>query len=442
MNIRIQYIPALLSLCLTSATAQIRIDSVRITKTGDEAVVRFTGQVESKATGRNYKLTVTPALCNGKESVSLPPIVVETRRTRIMDSRDRINPQSGSVVTANGKSFDYVVKKEYRKWFPGAVLRLDKQRSGCGSEHTLPSVFPNVIVQIRDNDTLHIPFGGNELILVKNRPLTLRRDTISRETAEHLARLTVSFKVNSAELLPDLNDNRRMLDEITGVLQTAMNAPDVRIAVTGYASPEGPVELNNELAMKRAQAVRDYMMKSIPRIIYSDVRLIVGGENWAGLREAVSHSDMPGKEEVLRIIDDVPAEIDYRFNTSRKKQLMGLDGGEAWRYMQQEFFPNLRNAVSVTLYQSETSMTQPLPQIGDANGDTIDRACEMIAEGRTQQALRILLPIRDDPRAWNPIGVCYLLHGDAAQAQTYLHKASEAGYKEGGENLGHTPHIQ
>lgn len=429
MNIRILYATGLLLLCGTAANAQIRIDSIRITKTGSRATVRFTGLVEPKATGRNEELTLTPVLYNDQESVSLPPVVVQTRRMRIMAQRDGERPLSGVLRTSKGKSFGYTAQIHYSAWLPGAIFRLDRNVAGCGSVRTLPPVFPASCIKILDGDTLHVPFGVRELILVKNRLPAPGQDTIGRKTAERLTRLAVDFTVNSAELRPSLHDNRRMLNELVGVLHTALKTSGIRIAITGYASPEGPVALNNELALKRAQVVRDYILENIPQISFSDIRLVQGGENWTGLLNAVSQSDMPGKENVLRIIDEVPAE------TSRKKRLMELDGGQAWRYMREEFFPHLRSAVSVTVHPVQRFGAPSLLQGADTNTEPIDRACGLIEAGRTEQALEILLPIKDDPRTWNPIGVCYLLQGDREQAQAYLQKAAEAGYGEAGENL-------
>ncbi|MCC8062098.1 MAG: hypothetical protein LIO68_02495 [Rikenellaceae bacterium] len=433
---RILCASALLTLCWTTATAQMTIGDIRIEKNGDRADIRFSGHVDPQATRRNYKLILTPVLSNGKESVALPPIVVETRRTRILDKRDKTVPEPGAVLTENGASFDYAAQTDYREWLPGAAVRLDKTSAGCCSAHAFPPLFVSENVRIQDADTLHIPIDDKEQLLVKNRSLPQRKDTTVRATAERLARLSLDFPVNSAELAPDLNDNRRMLAELVSVLQTAVESPGIRINITGYASPEGPVGFNNELAIQRARSVSEYATSRLPQLSPSAVRLVRGGENWTGLREAVAQSDMPGKEKALYIIDNVPAEIDYARNTSRKKQLMELDGGRVWRRMQAEFFPRLRNAVSVTLYRTTREVhLSVFPQDADSNSTLVNLAIELIGNGRTGQALETLLPIGDDPRAWNPIGVCYLLKGDREEARAYLVKAAEAGYGEAAKNL-------
>ncbi|MCZ2711247.1 hypothetical protein O1358_21160, partial [Bacteroides fragilis] len=69
------------------------------------------------------------------------------------------------------------------------------------------------------------------------------------------------------------------------------------------------------------------------------------GEDWEGLTSLVEESDMPCREEVLRILRNTPVWVTRNgvVVDSRKRQLMNLRGGQAWRYMHAHFFPELRN---------------------------------------------------------------------------------------------------
>lgn len=82
-----------------------------------------------------------------------------------------------------------------------------------------------------------------------------------------------------------------------------------------------------------------------------------------GLRDMVNGSEMKYRERVLYIIDNVPDRIIG--NTSRKKQLMDLGGGNAWRYMEKEFFPSLRVGLSTVkiIMQPDTVPEIYNPQI-------------------------------------------------------------------------------
>lgn len=73
--------------------------------------------------------------------------------------------------------------------------------------------------------------------------------------------------------------------------------------------------------------------------------LLVGGlldedsplsrDNWMLLRERVATSDLPNKEDILRIIDNVPGA------RSRAEAIRALDGGESWRGIGELLLPEL-----------------------------------------------------------------------------------------------------
>lgn len=72
-----------------------------------------------------------------------------------------------------------------------------------------------------------------------------------------------------------------------------------------------------------------------PRDLY---KVVFGGENWSGLRERVESSSLPYRDQVLAIIDTIPAEINYAQKSSRKKALMDFAGwGAIPIYAQRNF---------------------------------------------------------------------------------------------------------
>jgi hypothetical protein len=71
--------------------------------------------------------------------------------------------------------------------------------------------------------------------------------------------------------------------------------------------------------------------------------------DWYALRRMVAESDMPEKGKVLDIIDNTPI-WDAGRNVGRHGELMRLSGGEPYRYMLRNFFPNLRNAAYIRAY--------------------------------------------------------------------------------------------
>lgn len=118
-----------------------------------------------------------------------------------------------------------------------------------------------------------------------------------------------------------------------------------RISLSSGASPEGGAVLNRRLSDERLASLRGILRErlSVPDSIFV---CSSSGEDWEGLALLVEVSDMPYREEALRILRDTPIWLTRGgvVVDSRKRQLMNLRGGRAWHYMAEHFFPELRNS--------------------------------------------------------------------------------------------------
>jgi hypothetical protein len=250
--------------------------------------------------------------------------------------------------------------------------------------------------------------------------------------------LNINFAQGSAHINLNSFGNYKALGDVISILQSQQEVIlQGLIRITGTASPEGPQSVNYALAQKRAIAVRNYILDNVHWLRPSNFEIVNGGQNWEGLYKLVEESRMPGRWEVLDIIDNTPPDIDVINNVSRKKYLMDLNQGRTWRYMEYYFFPELRGAASITVYtpQPKSAVNSGATTPPAANTDIINRAIDLIAERDTAGAMALLTPVSSDARAWNPMGVACLIEGDIARAKEYLTMATEAGYADAQSNL-------
>ncbi len=131
-----------------------------------------------------------------------------------------------------------------------------------------------------------------------------------------------------------------------------------KIIIESYASPEGSRLFNKKLSERRSAAIVEYL-KSNFAITDSLLEVHSNGAAWDRLREMVENSDMPHRREILSIIDNVPQETWRKVNPtdrymtlvdSRIKHLMDLRGGRPYNFMAKNFFPELRNSSTVTIF--------------------------------------------------------------------------------------------
>ena len=146
-------------------------------------------------------------------------------------------------------------------------------------------------------------------------------------------------------------DNRETLDAFVGQLN-ALRTDTLHYAITlfveGNASPDGTVDANVRLTENRVKNVMEYIHRHV-MLPDSLIRIRAEGIDWDGLAEWVAgDARVPGQERALDILQHTPIwvfDAQGRIVDSRKKQLMDLEGGRAYRYMMEHYFPGLRNTV-------------------------------------------------------------------------------------------------
>lgn len=148
-------------------------------------------------------------------------------------------------------------------------------------------------------------------------------------------------------------DNRAQLQRFLNSVEEALENDRVeKLVIRSYASPDGSVEANEQLAEGRAEELKNYLV-SEGNIPASLIEHHAEGIAWDMLRQQVAASDMEGRDQVLSILDHTPVWVfddQGQIIGGRKKELMDLQGGRPYRYMLEHFFPDLRNSSNTVLY--------------------------------------------------------------------------------------------
>ena len=169
----------------------------------------------------------------------------------------------------------------------------------------------------------------------------------------------ISFRQGVYMVEVDFDDNQSNLDELVSELKAIQDDPKLsirKLKIIGYASPEGGHSLNMDISNNRIitteKYIRDRVQISDSLIYLKDV-----GVDWARLREKVLNSDMKYREEVLSIMDNFPEEIhkDGKLVDIRNNKLMALANGEPYKYMEDNFFSELRHSMIITYYYDKSN---------------------------------------------------------------------------------------
>lgn len=166
----------------------------------------------------------------------------------------------------------------------------------------------------------------------------------------------IYFRQAYSTLDLSIRNNRDALDRIADSLEN--NYADSiyrlkKIQVIGGASPEGSIPLNIRLSEKRAARLFDYLSKygALPDSLKVVSHL---GRDWQGLL-ALAEADekLPYRDQTLEFLRDIVArcadgERESDNNVGRLSRFMG---GEPYRYMYRNLFPELRASRLILWYE-------------------------------------------------------------------------------------------
>src|SRR5687768_8567595 len=127
-------------------------------------------------------------------------------------------------------------------------------------------------------------------------------------------------------------DKKQLSSSELDVLNTFLASQEAakEINVHGYASPEGSLKRNQELAKQRAQIVRDYLAQELRNAKYSEEsikRIFTLGstpEDWEGFKTLVAKSNLP-QDQKDRLVAIAGSSVDA---VEKEKQVMEIVGGK------------------------------------------------------------------------------------------------------------------
>ena len=271
---------------------------------------------------------------------------------------------------------------------------------------------------------------------IKTAQPCVAQDAFQRIT-EQKQEANIKFLIQQAELRKSelqsnsVQDFVKMLQQIARD-QEGLNLSDVEISA--YASPDGGLKLNEQLANKRQQNTESYVRQQL-----KDANLEGGisseytAQDWEGFQELVKASDIPDKDVILRVLSmyDDPQE--------REQQIKNMSQG--FKELAEGVLPELRRARMTINYEvigrDDDQIFEQLKQ--DASKLSVEEliyaASIAPTDSEKEQILKTTARLYpQDNRASNNLGVLALQQGKKEEAIQYFKQAGEL--PEASANLG------
>ncbi|MFI3248867.1 MAG: hypothetical protein R3Y39_07060 [Rikenellaceae bacterium] len=166
---------------------------------------------------------------------------------------------------------------------------------------------------------------------------------------------SVKYQINLARLISTYDNNAQELQGLRAFVDGITeddNKQVKRIEVTGYASPDGPIALNEKLAKDRAVDCSNYIQKN------HDIKNCPCSANgvalkWSDAVEAISKSSIPSKAEVLEVIKSGDSQMDI------ETKLKSMES--SWSYLRSNILPPMRCVMIEVVYTSWVEMITRTP---------------------------------------------------------------------------------
>jgi len=324
------------------SNGQIRFQPYELKQKGDSLWVSMGVMIKNFRIEKDRSLILTPVLVSNTGRIELPGIRINGKvrhkiYERMLVLKDIAPYENAYMVlkadpqTQVNLSYQQVIP--FEEWMKESRLDLKEELCGCGT-YTHQISVENLV----DRVTLEKPpfYQVKPLVAYIKPPV----ETVKARSEQQEAFL--DFPVGRTVIQPGFGNNPVELAKIERMISDLKNERNLtvnQVSITGYASPEGSVALNNRLARERAESLKSYLVQrsGFPVNIY---RIDHGGEDWNGLLELVERSFIPYQEEVIAIIRS------SYYPEERKQRLQSLRGGEPYRFMLRDLYPQLRRVVS------------------------------------------------------------------------------------------------
>lgn len=441
----------------------IDITNASLWQQGESLYINMQINMRNLKVNNDRTLTLTPVLTGSDNNVALPEIVINGRRRQKAYLRAMaLDKTTNMEIPYNtNEVLNYTQVIPYEPWMENAYLNLEENLCGCGGHQ-------EVLAQEMITNEVSTETKRLAALLPTPSFIQPKAEIVKARSEQYEAHL--DFPVGKSVILPDFMNNQTELRNIRNMLNKIHGDKKLTITnvyIEGFASPEGSLQLNEQLSQNRAEALKKYLSahEQIPAQLY---KISFGGENWDGLVKALETSNLKEKTEILNIIR----------NTSdiarRKEQIKRLGGGAPYRIMLKELYPALRKVncrIDYTIANfkvdegREIIKTQPqylslnemylvansYPKGSDDFINVFDIAVRMYPDDAVANlnAAAVALSKKDLSSAKkyldksdkqtaeyaNNSGVYYLLTGDMAQAISEFTKADRNGNEDARHNL-------
>lgn len=237
----------------------------------------------------------------------------------------------------------------------------------------------------------------------------------------------IHYQINKAEIrkeevaAKDVAD----LEEYTKKANADEKVDLKRVEVAAYASPDGTIDLNTELAAQRKESSTEFLAKKLKEAgVDIELKTKYTPEDWDGFKELMEKSNIKDKDLILRVLSM------YNDPEVREREIKNLS--EAFTGVADEILPQLRRAKMTTSVDLIGKTDEELKALAKSNPSSLNPA-ELLYAATLFESLEEQLEVYNSfikvyPNDWrgsNNAGYVLVKQGKYNEAKPLFEKAEK-----------------
>ncbi len=382
---------------------QLNVNPNPLTVVGNKVNATITGTFPQKKFAKNGVLVVTPVLkYNGTEVLGTPVTYVGEN---VKENGKVVNYRNGGTYSQTA-SFDFVPEMAQSELY----LRFEARKGKKTIEIPDVKVADGVVTTAK-------------LVDPKEVRAQITPDKFQRIIQEY-QEADIMFLIQQANLR-DSQLNSQEMKALKAAIKEATKAENKAInnvEVLAYASPDGSLDLNTNLANNREKNAQRYMERILRQNrVKTDINSDVTPEDWEGFKAAVEQSNVEDKEMVLRVLSM------YSDPEEREVQIKNL--AAVYKTLATDVLPALRRSRIVLTTDIIGKSDEEISRL--AKNDPAQLSVEELLYAATltndyNEKMAIYTKVAEqynDYRAYNNMGMLYYSAGNIDEARRNYAKA-------------------
>lgn len=405
---------ALITGCSVMKDLEYKVTPNPVEMCGDTITLNITGKFVEKGLHKKAEVTLTPYITgtNGATADFKPKTFMGEKAAG-----------NGEIVPKTGKSFSYTSKVPYKADFEVSeikvkyALKKGKKEKKVGDS---PKIADGVVI--------------TSLLVNIDPKAIVAKDNFVRTTSQSTS-LRINYLKNDSKVLPKESadaDYKAFVSWVSAAIKNDRIAMK-NIVASSYASVEGELDLNANLANERAESGIQAVMKEMAKLKYdkgADKGFYSAnpkGEDWDGFKSEMEKTTMADKDIVLRVLtmtSDLQA---------REREIKNM--AKTYTQIERDVLPKLRRTDLVLNYDLTGHTDEELTALSKSTPDSLTVEELLFTAGQLTTDLNEKLRIYkeaarvypEDWRTHNNVGAILMQQNNVKEAESAFNAAAEKG---------------